>query len=178
MESSKIRQASNFTLQRTTGSRRSPLAAERARYPGRRRMKGLIVRQPWIDKILSGAKIWELRGSATRTRGPIALIQGGTGTVVGTCQVVGVKGPLSLSQLRRTTSRHLVPSEVLRNGLVYRKTYAWILARARRLRSPMPYRHPSGAVIWVNLSPGVVKSIGRITPRFSGRASRAADRGR
>jgi hypothetical protein len=32
MKSVKIRWASNFTLQRTTGSRCSPLAAERARY--------------------------------------------------------------------------------------------------------------------------------------------------
>jgi hypothetical protein len=62
-------------------------------------MKALVVKQPWVDKILSGAKVWELHGFRTQTRGPIALIQGGTGTVVGVCDVVGVKGPLSLSEL-------------------------------------------------------------------------------
>jgi hypothetical protein len=118
-------------------------------------MKGLIVRQPWIEKILSGAKVWELRGSATKIRGSIALIEGGTGTVVGTCDLIDVKGPLSLSDLRETISRHHVPDGVLRSGLRYRNTYAWILAKARRLPKPVPYRHPSGAVIWVNLGPDV-----------------------
>src|SRR5437867_1448428 len=125
-------------------------------------MKGLIVKQPWIDKILSGAKVWELRGSATKIRGPIALIEGGTGTVVGRCEIVDVKGPLSLSELSEATSRHQVPDRLLRTGLRYPKTYAWVLARARRLQRPVPYRHPSGAVIWVNLQPDVVKAIGSI----------------
>ena len=141
-------------------------------------MKALIVKQPWIDKILSGAKVWELRGSRTQTRGPIALIQGGSGTLVGVCEVVGVKGPLSKSALRQTTSRHRVPSAVLNDGLRYRQTYAWVLRGAQKLRAPIRYRHPSGAVIWVKLTPYVAKAIGRITPRFSGRASRAAERER
>ena len=34
--------------------------------------------------------------------------------------------------------------------------YAWVLANARAFREGIPYRHPLGAVIWVNLSPSVV----------------------
>ena len=155
------------------GRLRPPLSADPL--SRHRRMKALIVRQPWIDKILSGAKVWELRGSRTQTRGPIALIQGGSGTVVGVCEVVGVKGPLSVSELRRTASRHRVLTAILNAGLRYRKTYAWIVRGARRLRAPVRYRHPSGGVICVKLTPHVVKAVGRITPRFSVRASRAAE---
>lgn len=33
--------------------------------------KGLLVDLEWIDKILSGSKTWELRGEATKHRGPL-----------------------------------------------------------------------------------------------------------
>ncbi len=122
-------------------------------------MKALLVKQPWIDKILSGAKVWELRGTRTSARGPIALIQVSSGTVVGVCEVVDVKGPLSRSELRRTTSRHRVPNATLRDELRYRKTYAWVLRGARRLRAPVRYRHRLGAVIWVELTSHVVKAV-------------------
>jgi hypothetical protein len=122
-------------------------------------LNGLLVKPPWIDKILLGAKTSELRGSRTRIRGPIALIQSGTGTVVGVCELVDVHGPLSLRELRRTTGRHQVPSARFQNGLPYRRTYAWRLRGAHRLRRPVPYAHPSGAVIWVNLAPRVVEAI-------------------
>jgi hypothetical protein len=142
------------------------------RPPRRKRtMKGLLVKLPWIDKILRGEKTWELRGSNTRIRGPIALIQSGTGTVVGVCELTSVEGPLSLVRLRRTTARHRVPVQHFKDGLPYPKTYAWSLRGARRLPRAVPYRHPSGAVIWVILSPGVAKAIRRLTGGWSGRAS-------
>jgi hypothetical protein len=42
-------------------------------------MKGLIVKSPWIELILEGKKTWEIRGSNTKIRGPIALIKSGSG---------------------------------------------------------------------------------------------------
>lgn len=134
-------------------------------------MKGLLVKQPWIGKILRGEKTWELRGSRTTIRGTIALIQSGTGAVLGTCELVAVEGPLSLTELRRTTSRHRVPVAHFKDGLPYRKTYAWVFRAARRLPRPVLYNHPSGAVIWVNLNSSVVKAIGRITYGSSGPAN-------
>ena len=94
---------------------------------------GLVVRRPWVDLIVDGVKTWELRGSATRIRGAIALIEAGTGTIVGTARLVGVE----------------------EGDLPYAQTYAWVLRGARRLPSPVPYDHPSGAVIWVRLSDAV-----------------------
>jgi len=71
-------------------------------------MKALLVKKPWIDLILDGRKAWKLRGSSTRIRGEIALLESGSGTVVGTCEMMDVKGPLSLEDLRRSTQKHRV----------------------------------------------------------------------
>ena len=115
-------------------------------------MKGLIIRSPWIEKILAGEKTWELRGSNTKIRGKIALIAGGTKTVLGVCELSDAKGPLSADDLLGAVHLHGVEKRALENGLPYRRTYAWVLEKTLAFSSPVPYRHPQGAVIWVNLS--------------------------
>ena len=122
-------------------------------------MKGLMIRSPWIEKILEGKKTWEIRGSNTKIRGTIALIRSGSGTVVGTCELVDVVGPLTLSELRNNTRKHGVKLNLIRNTLPYKKTYAWVLSRVRTLKAPVPYKHPMGAVIWVNLTPQVTRKV-------------------
>jgi hypothetical protein len=49
------------------------------------------------------------------------------------------------------------PSEA-KLGL-YRQTYAWVLAKPRRLTTPVPYEHPSGAIIWVNFDQSVERRV-------------------
>ena len=73
-------------------------------------LKGLILKEPWIDLILTGEKVWEIRGSNTKIRGTIALIKGGSGTVVGLCELKNVIGPLSIDKLRRSKPFHSIPS--------------------------------------------------------------------
>ncbi len=122
-------------------------------------MKGLIIKEPWIDLILSGEKVWEVRGTDTKIRGTIALIKSGSGTVVGLCDLKDVIGPLSLNKLRRSQPFHAIPSNMIKNKLPYPNTYAWVLDNTICLRKPVSYRHPRGAVIWVNLPNTVVKQI-------------------
>ncbi len=62
-------------------------------------LSGLLIRSLYIDWILAGSKTWEIRGSSTAKRDRIALIQSGTGTVVGVAELVGVEGPLTLRGL-------------------------------------------------------------------------------
>jgi hypothetical protein len=114
-------------------------------------MDGLIVKKIWLDLILSGEKTWELRGSRTQKRGQIALIQSGSGLIMGVCNLVEVRGPLSIDELEESFDKHRVPIEYLKSHLSYENTFAWILRQARRLSKPIPYKHPSGAVIWVKL---------------------------
>ena len=131
---------------------------ERARKSGAV-SKALVVRPPWIEKILRRQKTWELWSRRTKARGPIGLIESRSGMVVGICDVVDVVGPLSLAARRRTVRYHKVPPTQLSKPRPYKKTYAWVLRHARRLHPPVPYVHASGAVIWVRLQSSVSRRI-------------------
>ena len=112
-------------------------------------MKGLIIKRPWIDFILDGVKAWEVRGSNTNVRGEIALIESGTKTVVGVAELVGSRR-LSLEEYQASEAVHCIRSH---GELPYPQTFGWVLENPRRLSQPVPYAHPQGAVIWVNLDP-------------------------
>lgn len=122
-------------------------------------MKGLIVDEPWISLILAGKKDWEMRSQPTQVRGPVALIRKGTGQVVGTANITGNHGPLGLDELRSNASRHCVPMVEFESGRATKWTTAWQLEHAAPLSVPVSYKHPSGAVIWVNLDPAVAAAI-------------------
>jgi hypothetical protein len=71
-------------------------------------LRGLLIKEPWIGKILKGLKKWEIRGSKTNIRGTIALIRSGSGLIVGTCDLVDVKGPLILAEMRKNFDKHRI----------------------------------------------------------------------
>lgn len=110
-------------------------------------MKALIIKQKWLDKILAGEKTWEMRGSRTNMRGRIALIQSGSGLIVGECDLVNCLA-VDETIFRATQNLHGMKNV---EQLPYPKTYAWVLGRAVRYDQPRPYQHPQGAVIWVKL---------------------------
>ncbi len=114
-------------------------------------LRGLLIRTPWIDKIFSGSKTWEIRGSSTNIRGRIALIRSGSGLVIGTCELVDVMGPLDLSQMKASVDKHQIPASALEQRLPYKKTFAWTLKNPVLFSKPIPYQHPAGAIIWVKL---------------------------
>src|ERR1035437_5467401 len=118
-------------------------------------LSGLLIRSPYVDWILAGSKTWEMRGSRTSKRGRIALIQSGTGTVIGVADLVDVVGPLKVSELAANSSKAGYEKDERVTELPYERTFAWVLQNARRLSEPVPYSHPYGAVIWVNLTPAV-----------------------
>lgn len=124
-------------------------------------LRGLVVDQPYVGWILSGKKTWELRGKATKRRGRIALIAKGTGTVVGTCKLIDVRGPLKLADLKANAKlQNKKPAEITSPLHYGNHTYAWVLSGARRLRTPIKYRHPSGAVVWVKLNSRITSELG------------------
>jgi hypothetical protein len=110
-------------------------------------MKGLIIKSPWIDLILEGKKTWEIRGSNCKIRGKIALIKSGSGLIFGTVDLVDTK-MLGLEDFQQGRKFHCISDT---NVLPYPKTYAWILENPVLFDKPIPYQHPQGAVIWVNL---------------------------
>ena len=124
-------------------------------------MSALLIRAPYIDWVLNGSKTWEIRGSRTAKRGRIGLIQSGTGTIVGIADLVDVIGPLRRADFVSNARKLGVPKSSLRAGSSYAQPYAWVLRNARRLKTPVRYKHPTGCIIWVKLSPGVQSAIAR-----------------
>jgi hypothetical protein len=115
-------------------------------------MYGLIIHERWLRKILDGSKTWEIRGSRTSKRGEIALIQKGSGKIFGTCELTGVIGPLSKSDLEANRGKHQVPIDEMSDVIGrYAKPYAWVISDVKRLETPFEYHHPIGAVVWVRV---------------------------
>lgn len=93
-------------------------------------------------------------------RGTIGLIPSQSGTIIGACDVVDCVGPRSASMFRENAAKAaMLPSEAKLGS--YAKTYAWVLANPKYLKKPVPYKHPSGAVIWVCLEESIERAIRR-----------------
>jgi ASCH domain len=121
------------------------------------KVRGLVIDEPWVSLIISGEKTWEMRSRNTLVQGRIALIRKGSKTVIGTADLVRTLPKLSPSELKASVEHHRVPESEI--GKDFKHNIAWVLQRPRPLREPIPYRHPAGAVIWVNLDPEVAAMV-------------------
>jgi hypothetical protein len=123
-------------------------------------MKALIVDEPWITAILRGDKTWEMRKKNCNIRGQIALIRKGSGQVVGTGNVVDSKPPLATRADYATAEKHhRIPPARQERAFTDGWRTPWVLANARALQKAVRYKHPSGAVVWVNLEPDVAAQV-------------------
>jgi hypothetical protein len=130
--------------------------------PKRRiKMKGLIIDTPHIDNILSGGKTWEMRSRPVSIRGDIALIRKGSKTVVGVAKLVDVLPALTENEMLAAKKKHQIDDTTLANPKTAKWRTPWVLENAQKLKSPVPYDHPNGAVTWVNLDDDVAKEIKR-----------------
>jgi hypothetical protein len=123
-------------------------------------MKALVIDEPWISAILLGVKTWEMRKGVCKLRGPIALIRKGSGQVVGIAEVTDCRPPLNTpAAYAEAEPYHRIPPA--RQGQAFADGWRtpWVLANARPLKKPVPYKHPSGAVIWVTLDDAVSAAI-------------------
>jgi ASCH domain len=110
---------------------------------------GLLIRAPYVDWILDGLKVWEMRTKRTARRGRIGLIRSASGLVVGEANLVAVEGPLTHRELLRNADKMNVEREdIIAPG---GDTFAWVLENAHRYDPPVPYTHRSGAVVWARL---------------------------
>lgn len=123
-------------------------------------MKALIVDEPWISSILKGEKTWEMRKGVCKIRGPIALIRKGSGHVVGVADVTDCRPPLTTpTAYADAETRHRIPAERQARAFADGWRTPWVLSNARPLPKPVPYKHPSGAVIWVNIEPDTAAKV-------------------
>lgn len=110
-------------------------------------MKGLIIKEPYIDQILEGIKKWEIRGSNTSIRGKIYLIKSGTKKIYGEVTLVD-SIEINLDEYN-VYHKELYGS--ISDKLPYKRTYAWVVKNPCLYKEPVSYNHPRGAIIWVNL---------------------------
>lgn len=122
-------------------------------------LQGLIIDMPYVDQITSGQKIWEMRSTKTTKRGHVALIRKGTGMIVGLAEIIDSVGPLTRQQMSENQGKHMLTPAQLADPKIVKWNNAWVLRSARKLRSPIRYQHPNGAVIWVNLTPDTQRSV-------------------
>lgn len=123
--------------------------------------KGLIIDDPWIGYILDGSKTWEMRSTGASHRGWFALIRKGTGAVWGVARLVDSGAPLSPDEMVTSYDKHRIPADMIRSGQVAKWNTPWKLADVRKLDSPVPYRHKSGAVTWVALDARATAELAR-----------------
>jgi len=109
--------------------------------------RALIVRKPWIDLILSGQKTWEMRSRPTNVRGEIGLIEAGSGLVVGSVNVVDS----AMFRLTKHGFYETLDKHRLCNYDDTKWKYWWELKNPKHFEMPIPYQHPRGAVVWVNI---------------------------
>lgn len=121
--------------------------------------KGLIIADPWIGYILGGTKDWEMHSSGASHRGWFGLIRKGTGAVHGVARLIEVGAPLSPAEMIATFGHHRIPEHMIRSGEVAKWNTPWKLADVRRLDRPVPYRHKSGAVTWVELDDAAINGV-------------------
>lgn len=121
-------------------------------------LSAIPIRYPWIDLILAGVKTWEIRSKFTKKIGPVALIRAGSGTVVAIA---------TLAEVIQLTSKLAYENADIMGfkGLTREQAkdfdgeYAWVLKDVVKLKSPVPYKHPSGAVTWVTLDEPTSKKV-------------------
>jgi hypothetical protein len=109
--------------------------------------RGLIVRKEWLDLIYDGLKIMEMRSTRTNIRGRIALIEAGTGLITGETKLIDCGKAMTRVQALGCYHMHQVKDM----SLIDKWKYPWILAEPYKYMEPIPYKHPRGAVIWVDL---------------------------
>jgi hypothetical protein len=126
---------------------------------GMRVNKGLVIDAPWISLILSGQKDWEMRSTGTTHRGWFGLIWKGMGSVYGVARLTGVGAPLSMEEMVEVFEHHRIPEEMIRSGAVAKWNRPWFLADVIRLPTPVRYKHPNGAVTWVEFAEHVSFAI-------------------
>lgn len=113
-------------------------------------MKGLIIKPYWADLILSGDKVWEIRNRQTHQRGKIGVIKSGSGKVFGTVDLVDCKN-LSFTDYMDSRDKHCIQTGQAPYPDRAHDMWAWVLKNPVIYPNPVPYTHPQGAVIWVNL---------------------------
>lgn len=109
--------------------------------------KGLVVKRQWLQEMFLNNKRWEMRSTNSKHRGLFYLIEQGTGLIVGEAILMDTF-EVDENLAKRSFDAHRVEDL----SLLKKWRWAWSLTNIVQYDKPIPYTHPQGAVIWVNLN--------------------------
>lgn len=128
-------------------------------------MDGLIIKPEWLAQIygpiqpFSEPKTMEIRGSATKKRGRIYLLESGSGLVTGETTIVDCIQIKNKRDWDTYREKHQVLDVEYQGrkieGYLYARTrydgkiYAWVFKDTVKYDTPRLYEKPKGAIIWV-----------------------------
>lgn len=124
--------------------------------------RALIIREPWISKILSGEKTWEMRSGPTSLRGWIGLAAQGRAEIVGLVRLVESRMPLSAANYDQYFGEHAIPPDQTAWAIENNWVFPWVLTDVIRLPKPVAFSQRAGAVKFVSLD----RDIGGILAAF------------
>ena len=108
----------------------------------------LVVKNQWLELILSKQKMWEIRDAHTKQRGKVHLaLSGAGGLIVGQCHITDSVA-IDKDILGKTFAKHRIQDLSI---VKYRRPNAWVMSKVRRYQKPFVYSHPQGAIKWVKL---------------------------
>ena len=121
----------------------------------------LVLKPNWIEEILAGRKLWELRGENLHLRGIVALAA--KGELFGEVTIEHAM----LVGIRDAEGTLLAPAGNEQNFLAlpanmdkHRVKDLKVMSGPLRYASRVPYRHPPGAIKFVDLTkPGVLTAV-------------------
>lgn len=139
----------------------------------------LCILEQFAELILSGQKTWELRGSSTNRRGPVALAVSKSSHLYGEITITGC-----IKVAQRNPEGDLIPcfgyehqyfigwEENMKKHCVreiatitYDTVWAWTLESPLRYEEPKFYKHPKGAIVWVKLEEDNAQGKPKSKPR-------------
>lgn len=109
--------------------------------------RALVIKKFWLDKIMAGKKVWEIRGGRTTYRGWIHLAQSKSGNLRGGAKIVDCFH-VKRSEFLKHRGSHCVQKL---KDIKYKNIWAWVLEGAREYTAPFDYHHTTGAVIFVRV---------------------------
>lgn len=116
----------------------------------------LLIRKEHLDKILSGEKSIEIRGTPCKSKinTTIGLAYCGlkeksnTRVIQATATITGNKLYESIDQFKEDSHLHCSTN----NELPYKKTYGWLLDNIKVLKQTQTFEYKKGAIIWVKIN--------------------------
>jgi len=111
------------------------------------KLKVLMIKQFWMDKILDGHKTLEIRSKRVKQGigKTIWLAASGSSAIFGSVELVACLGPLTQSEWDKMRCMHLVPQERPYYGA---RTFAYVLQNPQRLPECISFERKKGAVTW------------------------------